>query len=86
MSYTSKKIFYSLYNTIFFLMCNQYLRFSKIFDQQILSYFFLDFLFQFIYNFLKFYIFLIKSGGGTGPMKPGNSFLSNVPIPAGKNA
>jgi len=25
---------------------------------------------------------LIKRGGGTGPMKPGNQLLSEVPIPA----
>jgi hypothetical protein len=28
---------------------------------------------------------LIKSGGGTGPMKPGNRGHAAVPIPAGNN-
>jgi len=28
---------------------------------------------------------LIKSGGGTGPLKPGNRGNAAVPIPAGEN-
>jgi len=28
---------------------------------------------------------LIKSGGGTGPLKPGNRGYAAVPIPAGEN-
>jgi len=35
---------------------------------------------------LNIIIFLIKSGGGTGPMKPGNQYVTfayMVPIPAG---
>jgi len=40
-----------------------------------------------LFKYINIDLFLIESGGGTGPMKPGNlhaSLACEVPIPAGE--